>query len=111
MFFCPEKSSTAGQVADSFTCANYDDAVALESFAQSVDCITFEFENIPSDTLNRLSALKPIHPNARVLHIASTASEKRFSKSGRFSLCSFRICDEFRKSSQGRRDDWLPIRH
>ena len=44
--FCPENNSTAGQVADSFTCANYDDAVALDSFAQSVDCITFEFENI-----------------------------------------------------------------
>ena len=88
--FCPEKNSTAGQVADSFTCANYDDAVSLESFAQSVDCITFEFENIPSDTLNRLSALKPIHPNARVLHICQHRQrEKDFLKAEDFPCARF----------------------
>ncbi len=88
--FCPEEGSTAGRVADSFTCADYDDSAALERFAQSVDCITFEFENIPSDTLKTLNALKPIHPNARVLHVCQHRQrEKDFLKAEAFPCARF----------------------
>ena len=45
--FCPEAGSTAGRIADTFTQANYDDFEALERFASSVDCITFDLKTFP----------------------------------------------------------------
>jgi 5-(carboxyamino)imidazole ribonucleotide synthase len=88
--FCPEANSTAGRIADTFTQAAYDDFEALERFARSVDCITFEFENIPSDSLNKLSEITPIHPKTNVLHICQHRQrEKDFLKSKQFPCVQF----------------------
>lgn len=61
------KSSPAGQVADFFTSASYDDASAMDAFADSVDVITFEFENVPFEVLERLAKRKPVHPSPEIL--------------------------------------------
>ena len=88
--FCPEAESTAGRIADTFTQANYDDFEALERFARSVDCITFEFENIPSNSLNKLSEFTAIHPKTNVLHICQHRQrEKDFLKSKEFPCVHF----------------------
>lgn len=88
--YCPEENSTAGAIADAHTRASYEDLEALEAFAQSVDCVTFEFENIPSKTLNTLSELKPIAPNANVLHICQHRQrEKDFLKENGFPCARF----------------------
>ncbi|MBJ7393056.1 MAG: 5-(carboxyamino)imidazole ribonucleotide synthase, partial [Chthoniobacterales bacterium] len=44
--FVPEADSPAGQVADEVTTSDYLDEKAVRAFAQSVDVLTFEFENI-----------------------------------------------------------------
>jgi 5-(carboxyamino)imidazole ribonucleotide synthase len=49
------------------TTAGYDDTAALTAFAQSVDVITYEFENIPTSALDVLEAINPIHPNRKTL--------------------------------------------
>ncbi|MEP1941627.1 MAG: 5-(carboxyamino)imidazole ribonucleotide synthase, partial [Sulfitobacter sp.] len=49
------------------TTAGYDDADALRAFAQSVDLVTYEFENIPTEALDIIEAITPIHPNRRAL--------------------------------------------
>ena len=88
--YCPEANSTAGKIADAHTQAPYEDLKALEAFAQSVDCITFEFENIPSETLSTLSNLKPIAPNANVLHVCQHRQrEKDFLKENGFPCARF----------------------
>ena len=61
------KSSPAGQVADACTSAAYDDAAAMDAFAEAVDVITFEFENVPSEMLQRLAKKKPVHPSPEIL--------------------------------------------
>ena len=43
----PGANPPAAQVAATLTTAGYDDAEALQRFADSVDVITYEFENIP----------------------------------------------------------------
>jgi 5-(carboxyamino)imidazole ribonucleotide synthase len=63
----PEKNSPASQVTDLTTVASYDDAVALERFAASVDVVTLEFENLPVDTLVTLARARPVHPSPLVL--------------------------------------------
>ena len=50
----PGANPPAGHVADRVTTASYDDAAALRAFADSVDVITYEFENIPTAALDLL---------------------------------------------------------
>ena len=91
MCIAPEANATAGAIADTFTQASYEDLEALEAFASQVDCITFEFENIPSQALSKLSTLKPIAPNANVLYICQHRQrEKDFLKSNGFPCADFR---------------------
>ena len=75
--FVPEADSPAGQVAAATTVADYDDAAALDRFADAVDVATFEFENVPAATAARLAARVPIHPSPRVLAIAQDRIEEK----------------------------------
>jgi 5-(carboxyamino)imidazole ribonucleotide synthase len=69
----------AGQVADQVTTASYEDEAALHRFAQSVDVITYEFENIPTSALDILEQIRPIHPGRLALAISQDRlSEKEF---------------------------------
>ncbi len=77
--YAPDRDSPAFDVAARTTCAAYDDADALAAFAQSVDVVTYEFENIPHATADILAAHAPLHPNARALSTTQDRlSEKEF---------------------------------
>ena len=70
--FCPEKNCPASQVTDLFTCAEYEDKSALKAFADSVDVITYEFENIPLETVRYLQGLKKVYPYDKLLEVSQT---------------------------------------
>ncbi|NBB96952.1 MAG: 5-(carboxyamino)imidazole ribonucleotide synthase [Alphaproteobacteria bacterium] len=75
----PGANPPAGDVAAQVTTAAWGDDAALRAFAASVDVITFEFENIPTATLDLLEAEKPIRPNRRALAVSQDRlSEKHF---------------------------------
>jgi 5-(carboxyamino)imidazole ribonucleotide synthase len=77
--FEPGAHPPAGDVAHMVTCAPYDDVAALTAFAQSVDVITYEFENIPAAALDLLETLRPLRPNRRALAISQDRlTEKAF---------------------------------
>ncbi|MCK0142222.1 5-(carboxyamino)imidazole ribonucleotide synthase [Aliiroseovarius sp. F20344] len=77
--FEPGANPPAGQVADRVTTAGYDDVAALEAFAASVDVITYEFENIPTEALDVLEAHKPIRPGREALRVSQDRlTEKNF---------------------------------
>jgi 5-(carboxyamino)imidazole ribonucleotide synthase len=77
--FEPGANPPAAHVADRVTTANYDDAEALNAFAQSVDVITYEFENIPTSALDVLENIRPIHPNREALRVSQDRiTEKDF---------------------------------
>ena len=63
----PGADCPAADVAHRCTTAAYDDHAALAAFAASVDVITYEFENIPTTTLDLLEALRPIRPGRLAL--------------------------------------------
>lgn len=65
--FEPGANPPAGDVAHRVTTASYDDHAALTAFGQSVDVITYEFENIPTSALDLLETLAPIHPGRQAL--------------------------------------------
>lgn len=77
--FEPGANPPAGQVADQVTTAAYEDEAALLAFAQSVDVITYEFENIPTSALDILEAHRPIRPGREALRVSQDRiTEKEF---------------------------------
>jgi 5-(carboxyamino)imidazole ribonucleotide synthase len=75
----PSPNPPAGDVAAQVTTAPWDDADALARFAASVDVITFEFENIPTATLDLLEPLRPIYPGRQALAVSQDRlQEKEF---------------------------------
>jgi len=77
--FCPDERSPAFHVAQDITIADYSDTAALEKFADSVDVVTYEFENVPSEAARIVDAIKPLRPGVRALEITQDRlSEKDF---------------------------------
>lgn len=68
--FSPETETPTGQVADLEVCGEYDDLDAVAQFAKKVDVISFEFENVLSETTETASKYAPVRPGANVLHVA-----------------------------------------
>jgi 5-(carboxyamino)imidazole ribonucleotide synthase len=64
---CPDPHSPAFDVVRRVTEADYTDMVALDRFANDVDVVTYEFENVPHETATFLSARKPVLPDPKVL--------------------------------------------
>lgn len=77
--YCPDPDSPAFAVADGFVVAAYEDQAALEDFARQSDVITYEFENVPAETVAVLAALAPVRPDRRALETAQDRlKEKQF---------------------------------
>ena len=77
--FEPGTNPPAGHVADRVTTAAYEDRDALQRFAASVDVITYEFENIPTEALDLLERHRPIRPGREALRISQDRlTEKTF---------------------------------
>lgn len=77
--YCPDAQSPAFEVTPNKTIAEYDDKQALKSFANAVDIITYEFENVPVETAEFLQTIKPVSPGPRALSISQDRlAEKRF---------------------------------
>ena len=68
--FCPGDGEPATQVCDTTTIAAYDDLAAVEAFAQSVDAVTYEFENVPAATAAACAKHCPVRPGQQVLAVA-----------------------------------------
>jgi len=55
-------------IADHVVVAPLDDLDAARKFARLCDVVTFEFENIPADTLRGIQEITPVHPSPEILH-------------------------------------------
>jgi 5-(carboxyamino)imidazole ribonucleotide synthase len=65
--FTPERNTPASHVATQTTIGPYQDTNALRDFGGRVDVVTFEFENVPSETLTMLAEHVPVRPNPQAL--------------------------------------------
>jgi 5-(carboxyamino)imidazole ribonucleotide synthase len=76
---CDAADCPAGQVAAGVTVGRFDDPDTLRRFAEAVDVVTFEFENISAVGLDILASLKPVHPSPPVLRVSQDrVTEKSF---------------------------------
>ena len=64
--FCDDPEAPAQNFCDNFIFGKYDDKEKVQEFVQKVDLITYEFENIPYETLNQMNKLKPVLPKPSV---------------------------------------------
>ena len=88
--FAPGGFSPAGQVADVAVSGDYRDEEAVRAFASGVDVLTFEFENVPAETVRWASAHCDVRPDARALDTAQNRiREKTFLTDSGFPLAAW----------------------
>ncbi len=88
--FSPESDTPTGQVSDFEINANYEDLDAVRDFARGVQVVTFEFENVPSATVEAVSEIVTVRPRGDVLHITQNRlREKNFLKKNGFPVAPF----------------------
>ena len=76
---CDDKYAPAQKFSDQFIFADYSDDEAINKFANTADIITFEFENIPYDTLNKINKIKSVLPHPSINKIVQNRlNEKNF---------------------------------
>src|SRR4051794_39140703 len=74
-----EIDSPASQVSHAVTISDYTDPGSLRAFANAVDVISFEFENISAEGLDLLASIRPVRPAPSVLRISQDRiAEKSF---------------------------------
>lgn len=89
--FSPDTDTPTGQVADVETGADYHDLDAVREFAKSVDVVTFEFENVPSATVDAAAEFVAVHPRGDVLHTTQNRlREKTFLSDNGFPIAKFK---------------------
>lgn len=85
--------SPAGQVSP-FIQASWEDKAKLAEFANQVDVITYEFENIPLESVHFLASLKPLYPDAKALDTArDRIKEKQFIANLGIAVAPFAILE------------------
>lgn len=79
----PEPTPT-GVMADRAFTAPYDDLDTVRRFAEGVDVVTYEFENVPAETAAACADYAPLHPGAQALHVAQNRLREKefFSEQG-----------------------------
>lgn len=88
--FSPFADTPTGQVADVEIVAAYDDLEAVRAFSRQIDVLTYEFENVPSATVEAAAAYIPTRPGMEVLYITQNrAREKNFLARGGFPVTPF----------------------
>lgn len=89
--FSPDSDTPTGQVADFETSADYEDLEAVKEFAKKVEVVTFEFENVPFQTVETASEFVEVFPGGEILHTTQNRlREKTFLASNGFPHTPFR---------------------
>ena len=79
VIFCDDPDAPGQKFSDEFIYGKYDNQNAIDKFINAVDIITFEFENIPYETLKKINNVKPVVPHPSINKIVQNRlTEKDF---------------------------------
>jgi 5-(carboxyamino)imidazole ribonucleotide synthase len=90
----------AVQVADNAVIGEFDDLQAVQELCRLVDIVTYEFEDVPQQTLDELSRIASItplkvFPDPSVLSLLKNkATQKTWLREQGFSTGDFHVCDQ-----------------
>ena len=105
--YCDDKNAPAQNFCDDFLFASYNDKKKIMEFIHKVDVITYEFENIPYETLNEINKLKPVLPKPSVNRLVQhRLAEKDFIN--KLNIRTTRYVGIEKKSDIERLEDFLP---
>jgi len=105
--YCNDEDAPAQNFSDEFIFGKYDDQNKILEFASKVDLITYEFENIPYETLNEMNKLKPVLPKPSVNRlIQHRLAEKDFVN--KLNIRTTRYVSIEKKSDIDTLEDFLP---
>jgi 5-(carboxyamino)imidazole ribonucleotide synthase len=92
--YCPDPASPAFDVTPLKTVAAYEDEAALASFADAVDVVTYEFENVPAATARFLADRVPLRPGVLALEVSQDRlAEKRFISARNIAVAPWRAVE------------------
>ncbi len=107
IIFCNDVDAPAQNFCNNFICGNYDDKEKIAELVKLVDIVTFEFENIPYETLNEINKLKPVLPKPAVNRlIQHRLAEKDFIN--KLNIRTTRYVSIEKKSDLDSLEDFLP---
>ena len=69
IIFSDDADAPAKKFSDEFIYGQYNDTQSINKFVDSANIITYEFENIPYETLNHINKIKPVLPKPSVNRI------------------------------------------
>ena len=105
--YCDDIDAPAQNFCDEFIFGKYDDKQKILEFVKKVDVITYEFENIPYETLNEMNKLKPVLPKPSVNRlIQHRLAEKDFVN--KLNIRTTRYVSIEKKSDIETLEDFLP---
>ncbi|MDA9604380.1 5-(carboxyamino)imidazole ribonucleotide synthase [Candidatus Pelagibacter sp.] len=67
--FCDDVDAPAQNFSNEFIHGNYDDQNKINDFIGKTNVITYEFENIPYETLNEINKIRPVLPKPSINRI------------------------------------------
>jgi len=92
IILCDDKEAPASNFSDDFIYSKYDDETNLIDFANRSDFITFEFENIPVNTLKKIQKIKPVYPDPEINSIVQNRfKEKNFINQHKVKTTNFKL--------------------
>jgi len=107
IIYCDDKEAPAQNFCDQFIYGDYDDKDKIKVFVNKVDLITFEFENIPYETLDEMNKIKMVLPRPSVNRlIQNRLAEKDFIN--KLNLRTTRYVSVEKKSDLESLTDFLP---
>ena len=107
VIYCDDVDAPAQKFCDDFIFGAYEDKQKILSFISKVDLITYEFENIPYETLNEMNKLKPVLPKPSVNRlIQHRLAEKDFIN--KLNIRTTRYVSIEKKSDIQTLEDFLP---
>ena len=105
--YCNDIDAPAQHFCDNFIFGEYEDKQKILKFIKNVDVVTYEFENIPYETLNEMNKLKPVLPKPSVNRlIQHRIAEKDFVN--KLNIRTTRYVSIEKKSDIETLEDFLP---
>ena len=107
VIFSDDRDAPAQNFCDEFIYGKYNDESKIQEFSAKVDVITYEFENIPYETLNEINKSKPVLPKPSVNRlIQHRLAEKDFVN--KLNIRTTRYVSIEKKSEIDTLNDFLP---
>ena len=107
VIFCDDIDAPAQNFSNDFIHGEYNDQNKINEFLNKVDVVTYEFENIPYETLNEINKIKPVLPKPSVNRIIQhRLAEKDFINN--LNIRTNRYVSIEKKSEMESVEDFLP---